>query len=216
MDERARILIVDDHPLVREGLAARIAAQPDMSVCCEADDVESALECLRKTDADLVIVDLALKDSHGLNLIKRIRSRDSRTKLLVISAYDESLFAERAMRAGAQGYVNKQELQDKVIDAIRTVLNGQLYLSTDLMARLAGQAIGSRKRGKAGVDALSDRELEVFQLIGQGKSAREIAEQLDISVHTIDSHREKIRAKLSLKNGAELMRYAVQWVLESS
>ena len=211
---RISIAIVDDHPLVREGLAARISSQPDMEVCGEAADIESAMELISSTRPDLVIVDIALRDGHGLDLIKRIVAAKVECRMLVVSAYEESLFAERALRAGALGYINKQELQGKVVDALRAVLRGERYLSSAMAQRLIAQAIGS-KVPQAGTESLSDRELQIFQLIGRGKSTREIASELTVSVHTIDSHREHIRAKLDLHSGTELIQRAVQWHMES-
>jgi DNA-binding NarL/FixJ family response regulator len=211
---RVSIAIVDDHPLVREGLAARIAAQPDMEVCGEADGIESALELILGKRPALVIVDIALRDGHGIDLIKRIVAAGVNTRMLVVSAYDESLFAERALRAGALGYINKQELQGKVVEALRTVLRGERYLSSAMAQRLIAQAIGS-KAAQGGTEALTDRELQIFQLVGRGKSTREIANELNVSVHTIDSHREHIRAKLDLRNGTELIQRAVQWHMEN-
>jgi len=211
---RYTIAIVDDHPLVREGLAARISAQPDMEVCGEADDLESAIEMIVSTRPSLVIVDIALRDGHGIDLIKRIVAAGINTRMLVVSAYDESLFAERALRAGALGYINKQELQGKVVEALRTVLRGERYLSSEMTQRLIAQAIGS-KAAAGGTEALTDRELQIFQLVGRGKSTREIANELNVSVHTIDSHREHIRAKLDLRTGTELIQRAVQWHIEN-
>ena len=211
---RLAIAIVDDHPLVREGLAARISAQADMEVCGEADDIESAMEMIVAKRPALVIVDIALRDGHGIDLIKRIVAAGINTRMLVVSAYDESLFAERALRAGALGYINKQELQGKVVEALRTVLRGERYLSTAMAQRLIAQAIGS-KAAAGGMEALTDRELQIFQLVGRGKSTREIANELNVSVHTIDSHREHIRAKLDLRNGTELIQRAVQWHIEN-
>jgi DNA-binding NarL/FixJ family response regulator len=211
---RVSIAIVDDHPLVREGLAARIAAQPDMEVCGEAADIEAALELVVSTRPALVIVDIALRDGHGIDLIKRIVAAGINTRMLVVSAYDESFFAERALRAGALGYINKQELQGRVIEALRTVLRGERYLSSTMAQRLIAQAIGS-KVAQGGTEALTDRELQIFQLIGRGKSTREIAHDLNVSVHTIDSHREHIRAKLDLRSGTELIQRAVQWHIEN-
>ena len=214
MTKRAQIMIVDDHPLVREGLAARIFAQPDLKVCAEAAGVDEALALLRFSTPDLMIVDLALRNGHGLDLIKQIRQTGSRTRILVVSAYEESLYAERAMRAGADGYINKQEAQEEIIDAIRTVLRGERFLSHEMTQRLVGRAVGGKRRPE-GIEGLSDREMEIFELIGRGKSTRAIAEQLHLSIHTIESHRENIRAKLNLRNGSELVQHAVQWVLET-
>lgn len=212
--ERITVAIVDDHPLVREGLAARIDAQPDMEVCGEAADIEAALELVLNKRPALVIVDIALRDGHGIDLIKRIVAAGVNTRMLVVSAYDESFFAERALRAGALGYVNKQELQGKVVEAIRTVLRGERFLSAAMAQRLIAQAIGS-KVVQGETEMLTDRELQIFQLIGRGKSTRDIAHELSVSVHTIDSHREHIRAKLDLRSGTELIQRAVQWHIEN-
>ena len=211
---RTTVAIVDDHPLVREGLAARIGAQPDMEVCGEAADIESALELIVAKRPSLVIVDIALRDGHGIDLIKRTVAAGGNARMLVVSAYEESLFAERALRAGALGYINKQELQGKVVEALRTVLRGERYLSPAMAQRLIAQAIGS-KVAHGGTEALTDRELQIFQLIGRGKSTRDIAQELNVSVHTIDSHREHIRAKLNLRSGTELIQRAVQWHIEN-
>src|SRR5215468_646347 len=170
---RVTVAIVDDHPLVREGLATRISAQPDMEVCGEAADIESALELVVGKRPSIVIVDIALKDGHGIDLIKRIVAAGVNTRMLVVSAYDVSFFAERALRAGALGYINKQELQGRVVEAMRTVLRGERYLSSAMAQRLIAQAIGS-KFSQGGTEILSDRELQIFQLIGRGKSTREI------------------------------------------
>jgi DNA-binding NarL/FixJ family response regulator len=211
-----RILIVDDHPLMREGLAARIAPQSDMEVCGEAASVDEAIAQVKATNPDLIIVDIALAESHGIDLIKDVKARFPKIKMLVVSAHDESLYAERALRAGAHGYINKREVQEKVVDAMRSVLEGQRYLSAKMTQQLVGQAIGSKDSTESDpIQRLSDRELEIFHLIGQGKTTGAIAEQLFLSVHTIDTHREKLRHKLGVKNGAELMRRAVQWVLEN-
>jgi DNA-binding NarL/FixJ family response regulator len=211
---RITVAVVDDHPLVREGLAARITAQPDMEVCGEASDIESALELVVSKRPAVVIVDIALKDGHGIDLIKRIVAAGVNTRMLVVSAYDESFFAERALRAGALGYVNKQELQGKVIEAIRTVLRGERYLSSVMAQRLIAQAIGGRVV-LGGAETLTDREMQIFQLIGRGRSTREIAGELNVSVHTVDSHREHIRTKLDLRTGTELIQRAVQWHIEN-
>ena len=210
----SRILIVDDHPLVREGLAARIAAQPDLAVCGEAADVDEAVALLASSRPALIILDLALKRGSGLELLKRVRQLEAGPKVLVVSAYDEALFAARALRAGAHGYLNKQELQGSVIGAIRAVLRGEMYLSAELARRLAAQAVTGRPVSP-GPEALSDRELQVFELIGRGASTRSIAEALHLSMHTIESHRENIRIKLDLRDGRELVQQAVLWILEN-
>jgi DNA-binding NarL/FixJ family response regulator len=214
--KRIRILIVDDHPLVREGLTARISAQPDLVVCGEAEDVEGAFSEFQTSNPDLVLVDISLKNGHGLELIKQIKVHNPDAKMLVISAYEESFYAERALRAGALGYIGKQECRENIITAIRTVLDGRRYLSPQMTDHLLGMAVGGREPASASpVDKLYDRELEVYQLIGHAQTTSSIAKQLHLSPHTIDSHREKIKAKLGLQNGAELTRHALQWVLEN-
>jgi DNA-binding NarL/FixJ family response regulator len=213
MSDPVRVLIVDDHPLVREGLAARISMQPDLQICGEASDADQALSLVESTRPAIMIVDLALKRGSGLNLIKTVKAGGAGPRILVVSAYDESLFAERALRAGARGYINKQELQGSIIAAIRALLRGELYLSPNMTERLAHQAVSGNVASR-GVEGLSDRELQIFQLIGRGDSTRSIAEQLHLSIHTIESHREKIRIKLNLRSGSELLQRAVQWLLE--
>jgi DNA-binding NarL/FixJ family response regulator len=211
----ARILIVDDHPMMREGLSVRISAQPDMRVCGEAADVDEALRQVQDVGPDLVIVDLSLRRGHGLDLIERIKAGHPAVKMLVVSQFEESLYAERSLRAGALGYINKRECQEDILLAIRQVLAGRRYVSPEMTAHLVARAIdGGVSSGTDPVERLSNRELEVFQLIGQGASTTSIARQLHVSVHTIESHREKIRDKLGLRNGAELARCAFQWVLE--
>jgi len=213
--KRIQILIVDDHPLIREGLTARISAQADLEVCGEAEGVEEALAEFKIRNPDLVLIDISLKNGHGLELIKQIKLHNPETKMLVVSAYDESFYAERALRAGALGYISKQECRENVITAIRTVLDGHRYLSPQMTDQLLGMAVTGRDVAQSSpVEKLTDRELEVYQLIGQAQTTSSIAKQLHLSPHTIDSHREKIKAKLGLKNGAELTRHALQWVLE--
>jgi len=209
----APVLIVDDHPMIREGLAARIAVQPDLIVCGEASDADQALALLDSEQPALIVLDLVLKGSHGLDLIKKIRRRGNTVKILVLSALEESLYAERALQAGAQGYINKQQAQENVIDAIRTVLRGEHYLSVEMRERLVGHALSGTPK-PSGIASLSDRELEIFRLIGQGQSTRAIAADLHLSIHTIEAHRTNIRAKLNLRDGAELVQQAIQWVLE--
>lgn len=210
----AKVLIVDDHPLVREGLASRIGALADFAVCGETADIETALRSIEETEPDLMIVDLALKGGHGLDLIKRVKRRGLRTKMLVLSVYDDALFAERALRAGAHGYVNKQEAQHVVVAALRKLLTGEHYVSPRMAERLVGRLVEG-EAPESGVDKLSDRELQIFELIGRGTATRAIAEQLTLSVHTVETHRERIRAKLKLDSGTELTQRAVRWVIEN-
>ncbi len=213
---RARVLIVDDHPMMRLGLAAQISDQPDWEVCGEAEDVRAALATLKATSPDLVIIDIALKQGHGIDLVKQIKSRFPRVRMLVLSAYPESLYAERALHAGALGYLNKQEAGEKIFEAIRTVLAGERFVSPEMVQRLVRQAIGAGDpTPPSPVETLSDRELEIFRLIGAGLTTGAIAHRLHISTHTVDSHREKMKRKLNVQTAGELTRQAVRWVLEN-
>lgn len=210
-----RILIVDDHPLVREGLALRISLHPEWEVCGEAATEDEAYTLVNELKPELVLVDLSLKSGHGIDLIKRIRALDSAIKMLVISGYQESLYAERAFRAGAHGYLNKQESNERLIEAIRTVLAGDRFLGPELSRRLIDQALGTANATKTPLEQLTDRELEIFRLIGEGVTTGEIANRLFISTHTVDTHRENIKRKLAIRSAAELSRAAVQWLLEN-
>lgn len=210
------ILIVDDHPMMRDGLTTQISNEPDLTVCGEADDVAEALRLVSELHPDLVIVDISLKTGHGIDLIKRIRERHAKTKMLVNSMYDESVYAERSLQAGALGYLCKQTARETLITAIRTVLAGKTYLSPEMTDRiLKGRVGGMNEPGKNPIESLSNRELEVLTLIGHGKTTGAIANQLHLSVHTIDTYREKLKIRLNLANSAELNRYAAQWVLEN-
>lgn len=212
----ARILIVDDHPMMRDGMATQISNEPCLSVCGEAEDVAEALRLVDELNPDLVIIDISLRTGHGIDLIKQIRARRPRMKMLVNSMYDESVYAERSLQAGALGYLSKQTAREALIDAICTVVSGKIYLSAEMTDRIVKSRIGGRiEPGKSPVESLSDRELEVLTLIGQGATTGAIARQLYLSVHTVDTYREKLKSKLNLANGAELNRYAAQWVLEN-
>ena len=202
--------------MVREGLRFRISAFPDLEVCGEATSEDEAVELVGKTNPDLVIDDISLKSGHGIELIKRIKASDPKIKMLVSSGLQESLYAERALRAGAMGYLNKQDSGEKVIDAIRTILAGERYVSHAITQRLVSQALGNRSDSADPIDLLTDRELEIFRMIGNGKTSGAIAEELFLSTHTIDTHRENIKRKLGVKNAAELSRHAVQFLLENS
>jgi DNA-binding NarL/FixJ family response regulator len=208
-----RVLIVDDHPLVRRGLAELIAEEKDLEVCGEASDADEAMRMVEQWRPHVVVLDLTLKNSSGIKLIERIKARDEGIRMLVSSMHDESLFAERVLRAGGMGYINKQEPMEKVILAIRQVLQGAVYLSPRMSNRLL-QAVLGGSSDRNPIETLSNRELEVFQLIGQGLTTKQIAERLDLSPKTIETHREKIKSKLNLANSIELSRHAVQWVLQ--
>lgn len=211
----AKIAIVDDHPIVREGLTLRISTQPDLEVCGEAETEAEAFLLVQATRPDLVIVDISLKGGHGIDLIKRLNALDTPPKMLVVSGFRESLYAERAMRAGAMGYLNKQESNDQLLVAIRNVLAGQHYVSPDLGFRLVNKALGKPTESKSPRELLTARELEVFRLIGEGETSGAIASRLFLSTHTIDTHRENIKRKLDIKTAGALTRAAVQWVLEN-
>ncbi len=212
-----RIMLIDDHPLVRRGLTQLINGEEDLCVCAEASSGEDALASVDAVNPDLVVVDIALKGINGIELIKRMRSRLPDVKMLVSSMHDESLYAERALRAGARGYINKEEAPENVIEAIRQVLAGGVFLSSPMKDRLLTVMIdGGEQSEQSLVETLSDRELEVFTLIGRGLTTREIANRLHLSVKTIETHRERVRSKLNIGNSSELMRHAVQWVLENA
>lgn len=212
-EAKLRILLVDDHPMVRERLAAAIHEQPDLIVCGEAEDRFTALDLIEKTKPALAIVDLTLKQSHGLELIKDIRSRFPDLATLVVSMHDELLHAERVIRAGARGYITKQEATDKIMIAIRTVLGGNVYMSEKMASRIATGAVGSRKGASTlPVDRLSDRELRVFELLGQGHNTRQIADDLHLDMRTIETYRARIKEKLDLKDANELLQYAIRWM----
>ncbi len=212
-----RVLIVDDHPLVRTGLNQMISDEPDLEVCGEAAGVTEAMARIEDTKPDLAIIDISLKEGSGLGLIKKIKTRDDPVKMLVLSMHDETMFAERALHAGAMGYVEKHEASTRIIEAIREVLSGQIYLSKGMMNRLLSGLAGSHlKFDKSPLKHLTNREFEVFELIGEGITTSQIAARLHLSVKTIETHREKIKKKLNLSRSNELIRYAMQWVLEDN
>jgi DNA-binding NarL/FixJ family response regulator len=209
---RIRVLLVDDHPLVRERLAEIINREADLTVCGEAEDRHEALEAVQAKRPDLVIVDITLKSSDGLELIKDIRSRWPNLRMLVVSMHDESLYAERSLRAGAQGYITKQEATRNILVAIRRILAGNIFLNekiaTHILARLTtrGGAVAITP-----VEVLADRELQVFELTGRGLNTREIAGRLRIAAKTVETYRTRIRNKLNLEDGKELLRAAISW-----
>ena len=211
---KARVLLVDDHPIVRQGLGQLINEEPDLSVCAEAEDFQQALASL-DCNPDVAIVDISLKERSGIELIKEIRSRKPQLPILVLSMHDESLHAERVLRAGAKGYIMKQEATEQVMNAIRKVLKGEVYLSDKMASRMVNRLVaGPQNIGGSPIERLSDREFEVFQMIGQGTGPSEIAEKLGLSVKTVETHRERIKEKLNLATGSELIRYAMQYVMD--
>jgi DNA-binding NarL/FixJ family response regulator len=210
-----RVLVVDDHELVRSGLSDLIEAEADLTVCGTAADVPGALELVRETHPHVAVVDLMLREGSGIELIKQIQSFDSTIRIVVCSMHDDKLYAERALRAGATAYVNKQEPAERVLEAIRHVLSGRVFVDESIADRiLLRVARGEEDGPRSAVETLSDRELEVLQLIGAGLTTRQIAEKLNLSVKTIDTYREHLKDKLDLDSANALVRYAVAWSLD--
>lgn len=212
---KRKIFVVDDHPVVRKGLAQLIAHEPDIEVCGGAEGATEAMQQIGSLHPDLVLVDISLKEGHGIDLITQLKASCPQVKTLVWSMFDEKLFAERALRAGASGYINKQHSIEKAVDAIRLVLDGELYLSPEMTKLFLRRVGGDKAIEEDSVRRLTDRELSVFQMIGKGMTTRQIGRMLGISQKTVESHREKIKSKLDLKNGSELHCRAVQWMLEN-
>ncbi len=211
----AKILLVDDHPSVREGLAARISTEVDLVVCGEAAEVGEALRQFELTNPDVVIVDLSLRDGDGLDLIKRLVARRERVRTIVHSMYDDAMYAQRCLRAGAMGYVNKGASSLEVLTAIRQVLEGRIYLSDELSRRLLQQTVGMNRHASSDpIDTLTDRQLQVFRLLGEGLTTSQIARSMHISPHTVETHRENIKRKLQIDNVTALTRLAAEWVLK--
>lgn len=213
---RKKVMIVDDHPLVREGVVGLLSAQADLEVCAEASRVAEAIELAAAKNPDVAIIDLTLKDGNGIALIKMLKEQYPELKMLVLSMHDETLFAERALRAGAVGYLSKDKVSRTIVQAVRAVLAGKIYLSQrmtqHMMQRMVGGAAAS---SQSPIERLTDREIEIFQLIGQGWTTRRIATALELSPKTVETHREHIKEKLELNNTVELTTHAVQWVLEN-
>jgi len=208
-----RILIVDDHPLMRKGLIMSLSDDPEFEVCAQASDAEEAMSLVESENPDLVIVDISLPGMSGLELIKQLHAIRPELFTLVVSRHDESLYAERAIRAGARGYVMKLEAGDVMTKAVRRVLSGGIYVSEEINEKLLmGMAAGHTLTNHSPLDVLSDRELEVFELTGKGFGTREISERLHLSVKTVESYRARIKTKLNLSTASELMQHAVQWV----
>ena len=210
-----RVVIVDDHPVVRLGLRQLLGNEPDLELCGEAEGAAEALSVIEETRPDLVVIDISLKNGSGLSLVKQITAQDRTVKTLVSSMHDEALFAERALRAGAMGFINKEEAIDQMVSAMRKVLSGSVYLSPSMTDRiLQSIARGELDAGKVTLEELSDRELEVFELIGKGLTTRQAADHLNLSVKTIETYRENIKTKLNLENNNELICRAAQWVVD--
>ena len=207
-----RIVLVDDHPMVRERLAEVINAARDLSVCGEAEDARDAFAVIEKTKPHLAIVDLSLKTTFGLDLIHELRARHPKVALLVLTMYESPLYAERALRAGALGYLTKRDATTKILEAVRSVLDGQPYLSEALAPRVAAAlAIHGRSEDEPALARLSDRELQVLRMLGDGRKTRQIADALHVDVRTVETYRGRIKEKLDLKDGLDLLRYAIEW-----
>ncbi len=215
--KKSKVYLVDDHPIVRQGLIKLIEQEDALEVCGEAGSAGEALAEIQKVGPDVILVDISLEDSNGLELIKTIDDLGLRIPTLVLSMHDESLYAEHALKAGASGYVMKQAAATTLIQAIEKVLDGEIYVSKTMSSQMLKLAFrGNGERPRSGAEALSLRELEVFDLIGRGNSTREIAEQLSLSVKTIETYRAHIKDKLHLRSGTELMQRAVHWVENES
>ena len=212
MSQKIKVLLVDDHPLVREGLVNLISQQADLQICGEAVNELQALEIIRTVQPHVAIVDISLENGSGLELIKSIKAMFPAVTVLVLSMHDESLYAERALRAGARGYVMKREAAKKVIQALRCVLAGQLYVSDKIAALMAEKFVGGRPAATASpIEQLSNRELEVFQLLGLGHNTRQIADHLHVGFKTVQAYCARIKEKLKLANATELLREAIRW-----
>jgi DNA-binding NarL/FixJ family response regulator len=210
--DKKRVFLVDDHPIVRQGLTQLINNEPDLAVVGQGEDAYASLKAMRAANPDLALVDISLKDADGLELLKELKAGGAEFPVLILSMHDESLYAERALRAGARGYVMKQEPPDVLLGAVRRVLAGEIYVSPKMGATLLKRMVGGSKEATAAspMERLTDRELEVFRLIGGGQTVRQIADGLCLSIKTVEAHREHIKEKLSLKTSAELLRFAIR------
>jgi DNA-binding NarL/FixJ family response regulator len=215
--QQRKVLIVDDHPVFRFGLSQLIAQEEDLRVCGEASTSADALDVMRTRKPDIAIVDVSLQGANGIDLLKRMKSENPALPVLMISMHDETLYPLRALRAGANGFMTKRATMNEVVAAVRQVLGGQIYLGADMAQRLIlkSLSIGTTNVGSP-VDPLSDRELEVLQLVGRGLSTRDIAKQLKLSVKTVESHRANIKLKLGCKDGGEMVRFAFDWTAQQS
>jgi DNA-binding NarL/FixJ family response regulator len=217
MARKFTVLLIDDHPIVRQGLALLISREPDLTVCGEAEGARSGLQAVANLHPDIVVLDLSLSGPDGLDVLKEIRMKSGDLPVLILSMHDETIYAERALRAGANGYIMKQEATEKVLVAIRRILHGDIYLSERLTSTMLNQFVhGTASAKRSPVVNLTDRELEIFRLIGEGHSTRRIAEELHLSVKTIESHQARIKEKLALRNARELVQHAIEWSVNVS
>lgn len=211
-----RIAIIDDHPVTRKGLATVIACEPDMEVCGEAEDIGEALKVIRETCPDLAIVDVSLKTGNGIDLVARLRELENPVQALVCSMYEESLYADRALRAGAMGYINKDAGTDTIVSAIRRIVSGKVYLSPEMSERMLHRMVlGKKGVQDSPLEMLSDRELEAFQLMGHGLTTAQIADRMCLSPKTVETYRARVKEKLGIDSISELTRQAAQWVIEN-
>jgi len=209
---KKKILLVDDHEIVRRGIASLLNTEPDVEVCGEAEDMRSALDAIKQMRPDLVLLDLSLGEGDGLDILRQLREQNSDVLVLVLSMYDETIYAERALRAGAKGYVRKVDVAKTIVGAIRTVLAGQVYVSDTVAAQLLNRLSGGKSSSaNMPIDKLTDRELQVLRCIGRGMGNDEIAEELFISAKTVESHKEHIKAKTGLASSGDLLRYAIEF-----
>ena len=215
---KATVMIVDDQPIVRQGFAMLLKIQSDLEMCSEAADLTEALQTYQRCQPDLVVIDISLKEGNGLELTKDLVAMDPNTKILMCSIHDEMLYAERALRAGAKGYISKDAESQMLLTAMRRILDGQLYLSKRMTDRMLVRVVsGNKEEWKISpMDSLSDRELEVFEEIGHGFTTRQIAHKLSLSPKTIETYRENLKQKLNLQNATELTQHAVKWTLENT
>lgn len=213
---KRRVLIVDDHPLMRQGLTQLINQQPDLAICGEAEDVPQALRQASELKPDVVIVDLSLRGSDGIELIRSLHLQNAQLPVLVLSMHDEAIYAERALKAGARGYIMKQEATNQVLSAVRGVLAGEIHVSQQVSSRIMqGMVGGSGSSRRSPIERFSDRELEVFRKVGRGATTKEIAAELHLSVKTIETYYAHIKEKLRLRSQRELVQYAIQWIVQN-
>lgn len=208
---KKRVFLVDDHPAMRQGLQQLIDHEPDLEVCGQAGDIPLALEGIQKAKPDIAIVDLTLKDASGLDLVKDLKVRCPALPVLILSMHNEAIYAERSIRAGAHGYIMKEATTEKIVEAVRCVLAGDVYLSAGVSSQVLKKMADGGKSEEGSIESLSDRELEVFRLLGQGLTTRDISERLNLSIKTVESYREHIKIKLHLDNAAKLVQAAVEW-----
>ena len=211
---KCKILVVDDHPIIREGMTMLINRESDLEVCANAEEAHAALLAIETQSPDLVLLDISLNGPDGLDLLKSIRSRNADLPVLMLSMHDEMQYADRALRAGANGYIMKQEATDKVLIAIRRILGGEVYVSERVANRMLQNMVGRSKLAEGSpLAALSDRELEVFRMIGEGRGTRQIAEELNLSIKTVETYEAHLKDKLGLRSARELVQYAIEWAL---